>query len=47
MTLAGFDFLKELNVSHKSYRSDDYSTEHLIFFLPPVGHADMTSILHF
>lgn len=47
MALAEFDFVKELSVSHESYRSDDYSTEHFVFFLPPVGRADMTSILYF
>jgi hypothetical protein len=47
MALARFDFLKELNVSNESYHSDDYSTEHFVFFLPPAGPADMTSVLYF
>jgi hypothetical protein len=47
MALAQFEFLKEFSVSHESYHSDDYSTEHLVFFLPPVGRADMTSVLYF
>ena len=47
MALAEFDFVKELSVSHESYRSDDYSTEHFVFFLPPVVRADMTSIWYF
>jgi len=36
-----------LSVSPESFHSDDYSTEHFIFFLPAVGHADMLSILYF
>ena len=47
MALAKFDFVKELSVSHESYPSDDYSTEHFVFFLPPVGRTDMTSIIYF
>jgi hypothetical protein len=47
MALAQFDFLKELSVSHESYNSDYYSTEHFVFFLPPAGRVDTTSILYF
>jgi hypothetical protein len=46
MAHAQFDCLKQLSVSHDSYHSDDYSTQHFVFFLLPVGCADMTSILY-
>jgi len=33
MALAQFDFLKQLNVSHESYHSDDYSTQlNILYF---------------
>jgi hypothetical protein len=43
MGLTQCGFLKDLSVSHEPYHSDDYSSEHFVFFLPPVGRADMTS----
>jgi hypothetical protein len=46
LALAQFDFVKELSVAHESYHSDDYLTEHFVFFLPPVARPDMTSILY-
>jgi hypothetical protein len=45
MAPAELDFLKKLSVSHESYHSDYYSTEHFVFFLPRAGCADTTSIL--
>lgn len=46
MALPEYDYLKHLNVSRKHNHSDDSSPEHSVFFFPPVGCADVTSVLY-